>query len=50
MLAMHAATELAIQRAQLHGSSIIAINNISSATGALGWASLHEPACHEKMP
>ncbi len=36
MLAMHAATELAIQRAQQHGSSIIAANNISSATGALG--------------
>lgn len=36
MLAMHAATELAIQRAHLHGSSTIAINNISSATGALG--------------
>ncbi len=41
MLAMHAATELAIQRAQLHGSGIIAVNNISSATGALGWAPLH---------
>lgn len=36
MLAMHAATELAIQRAHLHGISTIAINNISSATGALG--------------
>ena len=44
MLAMHAATDLAIQRAQLHGSSIIAINNIASATGALGWGSLHQPS------
>ena len=36
MLAMHAATELAVQRTQLHGMATIAINNICSATGALG--------------
>ena len=36
MLAMHTATELAIQRTQMHGMTTIAINNICSATGALG--------------
>ena len=44
MLAMHAATRVAIQRAQRNGSGIIAINNISSATGALGCGPQHEPA------
>ena len=36
MLAMHAATELAIQQTKLHGMTTIAVNNICSATGALG--------------
>ena len=48
MLAMHAAMDLAIQRAQLHGSSIITVNHIASATGALGWGSQHEAAGHLK--